>query len=286
MKYSKFLIMKDFSSAMTLSENSPEPAAAHASTTEDFAHNLASIKARIEVAAHKVGRDPASIRLLPVSKTVPEDRLRLAVAAGMDFLGENKVQEAARKAESLSDIPGLKFSVIGNLQTNKAKFVAKFADEFQALDNIRQAAALQRRLEAEDRELDVFVQVNTSDEESKFGLPPEEVRAFVDQLPQFDRLHVKGLMTLALFSDDKEAVRACFVRLRELRDALRDTAPEGMEIEELSMGMSGDFELAIEEGATVVRVGQGIFGARALPDSHYWPGFAGEKSSTPKPVAE
>ncbi len=286
LKHPKFLIVKDSAPAMTLPVNTPEPAAAHASSIEDFKHNLASIRARIDAAARKAGRDPASIRLLPVSKTVPEDRLRLAVAAGMDFLGENKVQEAARKAENLADIPGLKFSVIGNLQTNKAKFVAKFADEFQALDNIRQAAALQRRLEAEDRQLDVFVQVNTSNEESKFGLPPAEVQEFVDQLPQFDRLHVKGLMTLALFSDDKEAVRACFVRLRELRDMLRESAPEGMEIEELSMGMSGDFELAIQEGATVVRVGQGIFGARALPDSHYWPGFAGEKPAAPHTAAQ
>ena len=145
LKHPKFLIVKDLSSAMTLPVNTPEPAAAHASSIEDFKHNLASIKARIDAAARKAGRDPASIRLLPVSKTVPEDRLRLAIAAGMDFLGENKVQEAARKAENLADIPGLKFSVIGNLQTNKAKFVAKFADEFQALDNIRQAAALQSR---------------------------------------------------------------------------------------------------------------------------------------------
>ncbi|MET0978349.1 MAG: alanine racemase, partial [Paeniglutamicibacter terrestris] len=117
----------------------------------------------------------------------------------------------------------------------------------------------------EDRQLDVFVQVNTSDEDSKSGLAPADVQAFVEELPQFDRLHVKGLMTLALFSDDKDAVRACFVRLRELRDMLRDSAPAGMHIEELSMGMSGDFELAIEEGSTVVRVGQGIFGARELP---------------------
>lgn len=255
----------------------PSPAAAHASSTEDFAHNLASIRSRIAAAARKAGRDPATIRLLPVSKTIPEERLRLAIAAGMNFLGENKVQEAVRKAENLADIEGLKFSMIGHLQTNKAKFVAKFAHEFQALDNLRQAKALQRCLEAEDRQLDVFVQVNTSNEESKFGLAPTAVAEFVSQLPQFDRLHVKGLMTLALFSDDKEDVRACFVRLRELRDMLRESAPSGMQIEELSMGMSGDFELAIEEGATVVRVGQGIFGARALPDSHYWPGFAHDK---------
>ncbi len=250
---------------MTLPLNASSPAATHANSIEDFARNLASIKTRIDVAARKAGRDPASIRLLPVSKTVPEDRLRLAIAAGMDFLGENKVQEVARKAELLADIPGLKFSVIGSLQTNKAKYVAKFADEFQALENVRQAAALQNRLEIEDRQLDVFVQVNTSDEDSKSGLAPADVQAFVEELPQFDRLHVKGLMTLALFSDDKDAVRACFVRLRELRDMLRDSAPAGMHIEELSMGMSGDFELAIEEGSTVVRVGQGIFGARELP---------------------
>lgn len=265
---SKLLIVKDSSPSMTQPLNTSNPAAAQANSIEDFEHNLASIKARIEAAARKAGRDPATIRLLPVSKTVPEARLRMAIAAGMDFLGENKVQEVARKAEMLSDVPGLKFSVIGSLQTNKAKFVAKFADEFQALDNLRQAEALQRRLEAEDRQLDVFVQVNTSDEESKSGLAPDEVQEFVDQLPQYDRLQVKGLMTLALFSEDKEAVRACFVRLRELRDALRESAPAGMKIEELSMGMSGDFELAIEEGATVVRVGQGIFGVRALPVSH------------------
>lgn len=253
------------SPSMTQSLNSSNPAAAQANSIDDFKQNLASVRSRIDAAARKAGRDPASIRLLPVSKTVPEDRLRMAIAAGMDFLGENKVQEVARKAELLADIPGLKFSVIGSLQTNKAKFVAKYADEFQALDSIRQAEALQRRLEVEDRQLDVFVQVNTSDEENKSGLAPDGVREFVNQLPQFDRLHVKGLMTLALFSDDSEAVRACFVRLRELRDTLRESAPAGMTIEELSMGMSGDFELAIAEGATVVRVGQGIFGARALP---------------------
>ena len=250
---------------MTQPAHTPEPAAALANTVEDFEHNLSSIRQRIDAAARKVGRDPASIRLLPVSKTVPEERLRLAIAAGATYLGENKVQEVARKAEALADIPGLKFSVIGHLQTNKAKYVAKYADEFQALDNVRQAEALQRRLEEEDRHLDVFVQVNTSNEDNKSGVDPADVQNFVNQLPQFDRLHVKGLMTLALFSNDEEAVRACFIRLRELRDMLRTTAPEGMEIEELSMGMSGDFELAIEEGSTVVRVGQGIFGARALP---------------------
>ncbi|MCW4464705.1 YggS family pyridoxal phosphate-dependent enzyme [Glutamicibacter sp. MNS18] len=259
-----------------MSDAVPAPSAAqHAQTLEDFQANLAAVRRRIALAEQRAGRPAGSVRLLPVSKTVPEDRLRLAVAAGMDFLGENKVQEAARKAENLADIPGLKFSVIGHLQTNKAKYVARFAHEFQALDNLRQATALQRRLEAEDRTLDVFVQVNTSAEESKFGLEPAATAAFINELPAFDRLKVRGLMTLAIFSADTERVRSCFVTLRELRDRLRQDAPEGIGLEELSMGMSGDFELAITEGATVVRVGQAVFGARALPDSHYWPGFAG-----------
>ncbi|GAA1411717.1 YggS family pyridoxal phosphate enzyme [Glutamicibacter uratoxydans] len=246
-------------------------AALHAQTQADFAANLASVRARIAAAEAAAGREPGSVRLLPVTKTVPSERLRLAIAAGVDWLGENKVQEAAQKSEELADIPGLKYSVIGHLQTNKAKYVARFADEFQALDNLRQAEALQRRLEIEDRTLDVFVQVNTSGEESKFGMPPEAAAQFAAQLPAYDRLNVKGLMTLAIFSSDHDAVRRCFRKLRMVRDAVRE---QDERIAELSMGMSGDFELAIAEGATVVRVGQGIFGARALPDSHYWPGFA------------
>ena len=115
------------------------------------------------------------------------------------------------------------------------------------------------------------MQVNTSGEASKYGLAPEDVPAFIQKLPAFTALRVRGLMTLALFSDDAERVRACFVRLRELRERLRQQAPVGISMDELSMGMSGDFEIAVEEGATVVRIGQAIFGARPLPDSHYWP---------------
>src|SRR5256885_1532764 len=165
----------------------------------------------------------------------------------------------------------LQWSVIGHLQTNKARLVARFASEFQALDNLRVAEALDRRLQAEGRALDVFVQVNTSGEASKYGLPPDEVQGFVQALPAFSALRVRGLMTLALFSSEAERVRQCFVLLRRLRDQLRQSAPAGISLDELSMGMSGDFEIAIEEGATVVRVGQAIFGARAQPDSFYWP---------------
>ena len=242
-----------------------------ATSVEDFKQNIAAVQARITAACLRSGRDPASVRLLPVSKTKPESSLRLAHAAGCTLLGENKVQEAYRKWEAMQDLTNLHWSVIGHLQTNKAKLVAKFASEFQALDSLRLAEALDRRLQAEGRSLDVFVQVNTSGEASKYGLDPEDVQAFVNQLPAFSALRVRGFMTLALFSAEAERVRQCFILLRNLRDQLRQSAPAGMSLDELSMGMSGDFEIAIEEGSTIVRVGQAIFGARPLPDSYYWP---------------
>jgi len=232
---------------------------------------VVGIQARIAAACRGAGRDPASVRLLPVSKTVPAERVRLAFAAGLAEFGENKVQEANAKSEALADLP-VRWSVIGHLQTNKAKHLARFAHEFQALDSLRVAEALDRRLQIEGRGLDVFVQVNSSGEASKFGLPPEEVLAFVQQLPAFRALRVRGLMTLAVFSLDPERVRPCFRLMAALRERLRQEGPAGCSFEELSMGMSGDFELAVEEGATAVRVGQAIFGPRPLPDSHYWPG--------------
>ncbi len=257
----------------------PETATSHdlhgrytaATTVDDFRHNLAAVQARIAAACQRTGRDPATVRLLPVSKTVPAETLRNAYAAGCRMLGENKPQEAHSKWEALADLADLQWSVIGHLQTNKAKLVARCAAEFQALDSVRCAAALDQRLQQEGRSLDVFVQVNTSGEASKYGLQPGEVTAFLQELPAFTSLRVKGLMTLALFSSDAARVRECFILLRTLRDSLRQSAPDGINLDELSMGMSGDFEIAIEEGATVVRVGQAIFGARALPDSHYWP---------------
>ncbi|WP_417252447.1 YggS family pyridoxal phosphate-dependent enzyme [Castellaniella sp.] len=247
------------------------PAYHTATSQEEIQANLADIQQRILAACQRAGRDPAEVRLLPVSKTVDEARIRMAYAAGCRLLGENKVQEAYGKWESMQDLSDLDWAVIGHLQTNKAKFVARFATEFQALDNLRVAEALDRRLQEEGRALDVFVQVNTSGEASKFGLAPDEVVAFARALPAYRALRVRGLMTLALFSSDQDHVRPCFRLLRSLREQLRQDAPQGEAFAELSMGMSGDFEWAIEEGATTVRVGQAIFGSRKLPDSHYWP---------------
>ena len=233
------------------------------------AENLAAVRERIDAACRKADRDPVDVRLLPVSKTHGPELIAQAYEAGVRLLGENRVQEAAEKAELFADRPDLRWAIIGHLQTNKAKLVAGFASEFHALDSIKVAEALDSRLHDVGRSLDVFIQVNSSGEPQKFGLPPEEVEAFAGKLGQFGTLRVRGLMTLAVFSDDHEAVRACFERMRTLQAKLRELGLPGS-YNELSMGMSGDFELAIEYGATTVRVGQAIFGARLQPND-YWP---------------
>ncbi|MFD2252410.1 hypothetical protein FHS82_004191 [Pseudochelatococcus lubricantis] len=234
-----------------------------------FAANLQVVRARIDAASLRSGRKPGDVRLLPVTKTVPAHVLRLAFAGGISDFGENKLQEARDKQAILSDL-AIRWSIIGHLQTNKVKYLVRFASEFHALDSIRLAEELNRRLEAEDRDLDVFVQVNTSGEASKYGLPPDELMSFVERLPDYPRLKPQGLMTLAILSGEAERVRTCFQLLRSLRD--RAVSVHGG-LSRLSMGMSGDFEIAIEEGADVVRVGQAIFGPRPTADGHYWPGL-------------
>ena len=245
----------------------PAPLYPQATTAAEIIANLAAIQARINAACAACGREPDEVRLLPA------ERLHFAYDAGIRLLGENKVQEAYDKWQALADLDDLNWAVIGHLQSNKVKYVARFAAEFQALDSLDIAESLDRRLQQEGRSLDVFVQVNTSDEPQKYGIAPDAAAAFIRDLPQYSSLRLRGLMTLALFSDDKDAVRRCFIRLRELRDSLQQQNPA---VAELSMGMSGDFELAIAEGATTVRVGQAIFGARRTPDSEYWPGLAPE----------
>ncbi|NNG21210.1 YggS family pyridoxal phosphate-dependent enzyme [Naumannella sp. ID2617S] len=235
-----------------------------------IASNLAAIHERIERACEGAGRDPGEVRLLPVSKTKPPEALLEAYAAGERIFGENKVQEAQAKAEELADTD-IRWAVIGHLQTNKAKNLARFAHEFHALDSLKVATELEKRLQAEGRGLDVFIQVNSSAEPQKFGLAPEDVAAFAAELGSFDALNVRGLMTLAVFSTHPDEVRPCFERMQQLQRRLRDDDRAAGSYDELSMGMSGDFELAIAYGATTVRVGQAIFGARLDPNQ-YWPG--------------
>ncbi len=236
----------------------------------DLADRYQALQLRIARAAREAGREPQTIRLLPISKTQPAAVVRDAVNAGMQRFGENKVQELCAKSEALHDV-ALRWVLVGHLQSNKVRHVVRHCAEFQALDSLKLAAGLERHLQQAGRALDVLVQVNTSGEASKYGLAPDAVPAFARELTAFSSLRVRGLMTLARFSADEAQVRPCFQRLRTLQAQLRQDGPAACQWDELSMGMSGDLEWAIAEGATTVRVGQALFGPRALPDSHYWP---------------
>jgi PLP dependent protein len=227
--------------------------------TAQLAANWATVRGRVDEACRAVGRDPADVTVLPVSKTFGPDAVRAALSLDLHRFGENKVQEIKEKAEALND-HSIEWVVIGHLQTNKAKDVARLASEVQSLDRLELAEALHRRLEGIGRRLNVLVQVKTAREESKYGLPGADLPAFLDRLRDYPTLRVRGLMTMATLSEDAEEVRACFRQLRELREQCE---AKGYVLPRLSMGMSGDFPLAIAEGATEVRIGTAIFGRRS-----------------------
>jgi len=235
------------------------------SSDDTLASRLAAIRARMAAACARAGRPVDDVTLLPVSKTFGVDLIREAAGLGLIRFGENKTQEIRQKTGPLADL-GLQWVLIGHLQTNKAKEAARDASEVQSLDRLELAEALQRRLDLEGRAIDALVQVKTSAEESKSGLAPAELPAFVRTVARdYPALRIKGLMTLAVNSDDPQAVRACFRHLRELRDQVQGEGIANVELNRLSMGMSGDFELAIEEGSTEIRVGSALFGARRYP---------------------
>ncbi|MBP6020093.1 MAG: YggS family pyridoxal phosphate-dependent enzyme [Burkholderiaceae bacterium] len=236
-----------------------------------IAARLAQVRQRIDQAAIQAGRAPGSVDLLPVSKTFGTTVIREAVAAGVHRLGENKAQEIRSKFQPLADCH-IDWVMIGHLQTNKAKDIAAMAAEIQSLDRMDLAVALDRRLQQEGRSINALVQIKTSTEPSKYGLPPDELPDFLRRVAQeMPTLRIQGLMTLAINVPDQDAVRACFRNLRELRDRTQDLGIAGISLERLSMGMSGDFEIAIEEGSTEVRIGTAIFGGRPYGDDYYWP---------------
>lgn len=234
----------------------------------NLAPHVATVQARIAAACRAADRSPDSVRLLPVSKTHPAETIAAAHALGLYELGENKVQEAWEKFNACKHLsPTIRWRIIGHLQSNKARVVARFAHAFDALDSFKLAAELDRHLQAADRTLQVLIQINTSAEGSKSGLPPDErvLIDFLNQIKPLQTLNVRGLMTMAMplsaNADNAAAVRACFAQLRRLRNAAQEAT--GVALPELSMGMSGDLELAIAEGATLVRVGSALFGQRA-----------------------
>lgn len=221
----------------------------------DLADNLNAIGRRISEAALRAGRDPDEVKLVAVSKTHPADILREAIDAGAYFLGENKVQEAESKIAELGR-DAAEWHLIGHLQSNKARRAAQLFDVIQSLDSIELAERLERICSEEGRDaLSVFIQVDLAGEETKSGVAEDDLPPLIKYLKSCKQLQLNGLMVVPPYDDDVEKTRPYFERLREIRDNL---LPGG----ELSMGMSHDFEVAIEEGATVVRVGTAIFGQR------------------------
>lgn len=233
---------------------------------EQIPSNISIIRKRIANACIAAGRNPEDVKLLLATKTVPAEKIREALSSGELLIGENKVQELKEKHESLKSIPH-KTHFIGHLQSNKVKEVLKYVDCIESVDRWSLVEKIRKRLEFEERTLDVFIQVNTSYEESKFGISPEKAIDFALKVSKIERINIKGLMTIGLFSAEKEKVRKCFQLLKRIQTELLE---QSVPVHELSMGMSGDLETAIEEGSTIVRVGTAIFGKRIHPDSYYW----------------
>jgi pyridoxal phosphate enzyme (YggS family) len=218
---------------------------------------------RIHAAAERSGRDPDDVKLVAVSKTHPPEVLRQAIVAGASVFGENKVQEAERKITEIGRAAA-EWHLIGHLQSNKARKAVQLFEVVQSLDSVELAERLERICVEEGRaELPVLVQVDLAGEESKSGIAEADLSELVDFLKGCERLRFKGLMILPPFFDDPEATRPYFVRLREIRDRLAAQGVFDRGFGELSMGMSHDFEVAVEEGATMVRVGTAIFGERS-----------------------
>jgi PLP dependent protein len=223
---------------------------------------IQQVQARIEAARQRSPRSAAQVTLVAVTKTVPVDRIRDALNTGaITQLGENRVQEAEPKITTLqSAYPDLTWHMIGHLQTNKAKLAVTLFDMLHSVDSLRLAREIDKRARQQHKVMPVLFEINVSGETSKYGLTPDEVLPVIREAAHFDGLTLKGLMTMAPFVAAPEETRPYFRKLRELRDSVRQQGFESLEY--LSMGMTNDFEVAVEEGANLVRIGSAIFGAR------------------------
>lgn len=251
--------MAEFDSPVTATPSTP------AQWHDTLVANFARVEEHLTAACDAAGRAREDIRLLPVSKTHPAEALHAAHRLGIREFAESRPQELSVKAMALSRLPDVSWVMIGRLQSNKASMIATHASELQSLESVKVARALHRRLEQLARDLTVSIQVNVSGEDVKAGIRPAELPAFLETLAPLTRLRVSGLMTMAPLTDDEGIVRSTFAELRDLRDRISPHLPDGMSLADLSMGMSGDYAWAIAEGATTVRIGRALFGAR--PDA-------------------
>lgn len=228
-----------------------------------IAQNLLEINNRVRAACSRTGRDAAEVSIIGVTKMVSLDRIREGIEAGVKILGENYVQEAVKKIRVLSDLR-ISWHFIGHLQSNKAKVALESFDFIHTVDRESLALELNRLAHKRGKRVPILIQVNTGYEGSKSGLAPEELSTFFERLSTLDGLEIRGLMALPPYYDDPEKIRPHFRYLRELLQRLRRQAVRPEELSELSMGMSHDFEVAIEEGATMIRIGTALFGIRPI----------------------
>ncbi|HNC05495.1 MAG TPA: YggS family pyridoxal phosphate-dependent enzyme [Solirubrobacterales bacterium] len=237
-----------------------DPGSVDPADAELIRSNVARVRERMAAACERAGREPDSVRLLLATKTVEPARIRVAIEAGETLVAENRVQEVRPKFEALEDLR-YERHFIGHLQSNKINALVPYISCLETLDRLSLARKLQNRLAGEGETLEVLVQVNTSGEPTKAGLDPDEVEPFIRTIAGLDALKVRGLMTIGL-NAEPEVARPSLASLREIAGRIREENIEGVAMEELSMGMTGDLEVAIEEGSTIVRVGSAIFGSR------------------------
>ncbi len=224
-----------------------------------LAENLKRVEERIASAALKSGRRPEDITLVAVTKTVEPERINRAIQLGVKIIGENRVQEARDKKPEVLPVT---WHLVGHLQTNKVKYAVRLFDMIQSVDSLHLAEEISKRCVAEGKTMPILIEVNTSGEPTKYGCKPDEAAELVARVAELPNLQIQGLMTIGLFTDNPEEVRPCFVTLRELAEKIDSQRIPNVRMDVLSMGMTSDFEVAIAEGATMVRIGTAIFGAR------------------------
>ena len=222
--------------------------------------NIANIKSRIKFAAERAGRNPKNIDIVAVTKTITPEIIQKAVDSGLVLLGENRVQEARDKKELVNG--NVQWHLIGHLQRNKVKMALDLFSMIQSVDSLPLAEEIQKRAEQIQQTIDVLVQVNIGREKTKYGIDPDNTKSFIEKIALFPNLRVRGLMAIAPFKQNPEEVRPYFRQLREIFENIKQTHIDNVNMEYLSMGMSNDFEVAVEEGANMLRIGTGIFGAR------------------------
>ena len=229
----------------------------------EIQQNIIDIEQRITAAAQKSGRKREDILLLAVSKTIDVPRIKQAVDCGLKELGENRVQEILEKYDTMGK--DVCWHLIGHLQTNKVKYIINKVKMIHSVESIKLAEEIDKRAKQSNVIMDILVEVNIADEQSKFGVTPKETLSFIKNIAFLDNIRIKGLMTVAPFVDNPEENRDCFRRMRQLLVDINEEKIDNVNMNVLSMGMSNDFEVAIEEGATIVRVGTNIFGKRVYP---------------------